>query len=246
VGNSYSSSYRGLNEVIFYSSENLFREGFTSAGGAGSHHRELAMKKHCKCKFAYDSQRTFQSYCFEFCGLLNIRMNDVKFYLGNREPPMGRSVRKPCIIEVQSNHGSSVRSGQSASHQNTCLQIAIRELMDRGLYSDIDIVINGDEGNIIKSHKAILMARSEKFRAMIECQMRESRLNRVEVADPDITVPVYKLLMQWIYEGECDLTGSTIDEMLGLLKLTDEYLLPDLQKTCEDTIIDSMDGVSAL
>ena len=59
VGNSYSSSQRGVNEVIFYASENLFREGFTSGGGAGSHHRELAMKKYCKCKFAFDSQRNF-------------------------------------------------------------------------------------------------------------------------------------------------------------------------------------------
>jgi len=118
--------------------------------------------------------------------------------------------------------------------------------MEKGLYSDIDIIINGDEANPIKSHKAILMARSEKFRAMIESKMRESLLNKVEISDPDITVPIYKLLMQWIYEGECDLTGSSIEEMLGLLKLTDEYLLPDLQRTCEDTIIDSMDGVSGL
>ena len=34
--------------------------------------------------------------------------------------------------------------------------------------------------------------------------------------------------------------------MLILLKLTDEYLLLDLQKICEDTIIDTMDGPSAL
>jgi hypothetical protein len=103
---SYSSSVRGVNEVIFYASENLFREGFTSWGGAGSHHRELAMKKYCKCKFAFDPQRTFQSYCFEFCGLLNIRMGDVRFYLGNREAPMSRTVKKPVIIEVQGLHGS--------------------------------------------------------------------------------------------------------------------------------------------
>jgi hypothetical protein len=101
MGNSYSSSYRGsLNEVIFYASENLFREGFTVGGGAGGHHRELAMKKCCKCKFAFDNQRTFQSYCFEFCGLLNLRMNDCRFFLGNREIPMGSSVKKPCVIEV--------------------------------------------------------------------------------------------------------------------------------------------------
>jgi hypothetical protein len=34
--------------------------------------------------------------------------------------------------------------------------------------------------------------------------------------------------------------------MLSLLKLTDEYLLADLQKVCEDTIIDFMDGFAAL
>lgn len=34
--------------------------------------------------------------------------------------------------------------------------------------------------------------------------------------------------------------------MLSLLKLTDEYLLADLQKVCEDSIIDFMDGFAAL
>jgi hypothetical protein len=126
MGNSYSSSYRGsLNEVIFYASENLFREGFTVGGGAGSHHRELAMKKCCKCKFAFDNQRTFQSYCFEFCGLLNLIMNDCRFFLGNREIPMGRSVKKPCVIEVQSTGGSGANSNRSSTNnlnnQSCCI-----------------------------------------------------------------------------------------------------------------------------
>lgn len=33
--------------------------------------------------------------------------------------------------------------------------------------------------------------------------------------------------------------------MLLLLKMTDEYLLPDLQKVCEQQIIDNLDGESA-
>ena len=33
--------------------------------------------------------------------------------------------------------------------------------------------------------------------------------------------------------------------MLALLQLTDEYLLPDLQKVCEDHIIDYMDTEAA-
>jgi hypothetical protein len=42
------------------------------------------------------------------------------------------------------------------------------------------------------------------------------------------------------------MTGCSIEEMLGLLTLSDEYLLQDLVKACEDSIIDSMDGISAL
>jgi hypothetical protein len=137
------------------------------------------MKKHCKCKFAFDSSRTFQSYCYEFCGLLNIRLNDVRFYLGNREAPFSRTVRKPCIIEVQSGHGSSANSGRSSTTggqqqssntnvANGTIQSATRELLEKGLYSDIDIVVNNDATQIIKAHKAILMARSEKFRGMLE------------------------------------------------------------------------------
>lgn len=90
------------------------------------------------------------------------------------------------------------------------MQHAIRQLLEKGLYSDIEIVINGDQANAIKAHKAILMARSEKFRAMIESHMRESLMNRVEVNDPEVSVSTYRLLIQWIYEGECDLNGCPI------------------------------------
>ena len=42
------------------------------------------------------------------------------------------------------------------------------------------------------------------------------------------------------------MNGKPIEEMVSLLKLTDEYLLPDLQRICEETIIDSLDGAGAL
>ena len=72
------------------------------------------------------------------------------------------------------------------------------------------------------------MARSEKFRAMIESHMRESHTSKVEVIDEDINAQTYYLMIEWIYEGECDLNGCSMEEMLSLLKLTDEYLLGDL------------------
>ncbi len=225
--NSYSSSYRGsLNEVIFYASENLFREGFTVGGGAGGHHRELAMKKCCKCKFAFDSQRTYQSYCFEFCGLLNLRMNDCRFYLGTRELSMSRSVKKPCIIEVQSTGGSSNRSQTTNNSNQCCLQQAIRSLLDTGLYSDLELVVNQDSENPIRVHRGLLMARSEKFRAMLmDSGMKESTAGTVQIVAPDVSTDTYRLLIQWMYEGECDMTGCSIEEALGLLRLSDEYLL---------------------
>lgn len=44
--------------------------------------------------------------------------------------------------------------------------------------------------------------------------------------------------------GECELSDNS-REVLPLLVLTDEYLLPDLQKVCEDQIIEYMDSKTA-
>lgn len=49
-------------------------------------------------------------------------------------------------------------------------------------------MVNGDEENVIRAHRAILMARSERFRAMIESHMRESLTGRIEVCDPEVSV----------------------------------------------------------
>jgi len=62
--------------------------------------KELAIKKYCKCKFAFDSGRTYESYVFEFCGLLNVKMKDLRFQVGRREVVMSRQIRKPCEILV--------------------------------------------------------------------------------------------------------------------------------------------------
>lgn len=100
------------------------------------------------------------------------------------------------------------------------------------------------EGEPIRAHKAILMARSDKFRAMFESEMREAQTNRIEYQG--VSVQIYYLMIEWIYEGECDLNGCSVEEMLSLLKLTDEYLLPDLQMVCQEAIADALDGPGAL
>ena len=90
------------------------------------------------------------------------------------------------------------------------------------------------------------MARSDKYRAMLESHMKESIVNKIDINDPDLNMEIYRYLIEWIYEGECDLNGCPVRDMLILLKLTDEYLLNDFQKVCEEQIIDTMDGISAL
>lgn len=91
------------------------------------------------------------------------------------------------------------------------------------------------------------MARSEKFRAMLmESGMKESIARTVQIVAPDVSTDTYRLLIQWMYEGECDMTGCSIDEAVGLLRLSDEYLLLDLIKATEEHIIDNLDGFSSL
>lgn len=51
-------------------------------------------------------------------------------------------------------------------------------------------------------------------------------------------------MLKWIYVGECEMSANP-QEVIPLLGLTDEYLLPDLQKVCEDQIIDYMESKTA-
>jgi len=64
------------------------------------------------------------------------------------------------------------------------------------------------------------------------------------VTNPMITSGTYRAMLQWIYTGECEMSDSAGD-VLPLLSLTDEYLLADLQRVCEDQIIDYMDVKTA-
>lgn len=58
------------------------------------------------------------------------------------------------------------------------LILAYTELLEKGNYSDIDLIINGET---IKAHKCILIARSDKFRVMLQNHMKESIENKVDI-----------------------------------------------------------------
>lgn len=138
--------YTSKSEVVFYAGEDIFRDSVVGT-------RELAIKKYCKCKFDLDTSRTYESYCFEFCGLLNIRHADIRFLFGRKELQQNRIVRKATEILVYYNKGY-----QAFRHVGDyALGPAFSALLEKGLYSDVSIDINGQ---ILKAHKCILVARS--------------------------------------------------------------------------------------
>lgn len=117
--------------------------------------------------------------------------------------------------------------------------------MENGYFSDLEILVNGES---IKCHKCILIARSEKFSVMLSpgttYAMKEQLTNQILVNNPKVTSTIYKSMLKWIYMGECELSDN-LSEVIALLCLTDEYLLPDLQRVCEEQIIDYMDSKTA-
>ena len=152
-------------EVVFFAGEDLFRDSMVGT-------RELAIRKHCKCKFDLDDERTFESYCFEFCGLLNLHYSEIKFMIGSKDIVMARTVRKACQILVFYNTLQK-KVGSSGITSDFGLRSAYSQLFETGVYSDIEIVVNGEK---LSAHKCILAARSEKFKVMLTSEATEQML----------------------------------------------------------------------
>ena len=220
--------------MVFFAGEDLYRDNIVGT-------RELAIKKYCKCKLQYDDSRTYESYCWEFCGLLNIRFSDIKFLQGRKEVAMQRNLKKPCEIYVYYQKQTSAQRHLKANQMfENALGPAYFNLLETGAYADYQIIVNGDK---IPCHKCILISRSEKFKVMLldengesksnHMKMRERTDNKLVVTNKHVTRATYKAMLQWIYMGECEMSNQA-SEVIPLLGLTDEYLLPDLQKVCED------------
>ena len=72
------------------------------------------------------------------------------------------------------------------------LKPAFNELLEKGIFSDIDVIINGET---IKAHKCILIARSDKFKVMLNSHMKESIENKVEINNDELTAQIYKCMI---------------------------------------------------
>jgi hypothetical protein len=63
--------------------------------------------------------------------------------------------------------------------------------------------------------------------------MQEQQQNKIVISNKLVTADIYREMLHWLYVGECEISHSP-SEVLPLLQLTDEYLLSDLQRVCED------------
>lgn len=70
-------------------------------------------------------------------------------------------------------------------------------------YSDVTLIVAGQKFN---THKLILAARSEYFRALLFGGMRESTQNEIEL--PTATLPAFKSLLKYIYTGRMSLANE--------------------------------------
>jgi hypothetical protein len=83
-------------EIVFFAGEDIYRDGVVGT-------RDLAVKKYSKIKFDLDVSRTFESYCYEFCGLLNVKFHDIRFLMDRKELLLSRVVKKACEVIVKYN-----------------------------------------------------------------------------------------------------------------------------------------------
>lgn len=148
-------------------------------------------------------------------------------------------------------------TGQVTSLQSqvpTCrLPEDLEELFNSQDLSDVTICANGKE---FKAHKAILAARSPMFRGMFSHDMKETKLNRVDV--PDVDADVLQEMLRFIYTGKSlleqrlqnkeqrDQKELERDQHLAieLLQAANKYQLDRLKLICEEALLRTLSAES--
>lgn len=96
-------------------------------------------------------------------------------------------------------------------------------------YSDVTIVVAGHK---FYSHKLILAARSEYFRALLFGGMKESAQNEIELNASSL--PAFKNLLKYIYTGRMSLANERDETILDILALAHLYGFVDLEAAISD------------
>ena len=126
----------------------------------------------------------------------------------------GSSSPKDTLIELKSKGKTEARE-------------QIENLFNDKETSDMKIECGGE---VFNCHRAILLARSDVFRAMFQAKMQETISRKVPITD--ISSDVIKGLLQYIYTGATD--ENILKEKSGeLLYAAEKYQMTSLKKICE-------------
>eukprot|EP01125_Pyxidicula_operculata_P014485 TRINITY_DN4825_c0_g1_i2.p1 TRINITY_DN4825_c0_g1~~TRINITY_DN4825_c0_g1_i2.p1 ORF type:complete len:314 (-),score=37.90 TRINITY_DN4825_c0_g1_i2:6-947(-) len=106
----------------------------------------------------------------------------------------------------------------------------IRKLLEEKILSDVTFIV---EDQRICAHKALLVARCERFKAMFTGSMKESYEKEIEISSHSAIC--FNIMLEYIYTDTLS-EGLNLDTYLELLQLSDEYLLTSFTRMCESRI----------
>jgi len=131
----------------------------------------------------------------------------------------GRNMPSCCEIDAVKLTGRSDRVEEPSQ-----LSYDIAKLLKNLLFSDVIFEVEGQE---IKAHRNILVARSDFFRAMFTTGMKEAGAAKVPV--PNVSYPVFMNLLEFLYTDSVEIPA---EHVVPLYCAADQYNLPKLKQLC--------------
>lgn len=113
------------------------------------------------------------------------------------------------------------------------------KLLETGNKSDVTFFVQGEE---IKAHRTILLARSSYFSSMFDADMKEGASGEIQV--PDVNPVAFRGMLEYIYGGTYPQRLDAI--ALDLFVVADKYGLEKLREICEKTIIANLNADSVV
>jgi hypothetical protein len=138
----------------------------------------------------------------------------------------------PCIVEAL-NGKNAVQISSCHVHSVALVDSTKQRLHAKKMKAMVndescsDLVFVLENGDRVYAIKALLLDRSEYFRAMFRSNMRESKENVVQVRD--CSKGVFVLLLEYLYTGRVDVG---MDHALDLYVVADRYLENGLSRQC--------------
>ncbi|CAL1546096.1 unnamed protein product [Lymnaea stagnalis] len=105
------------------------------------------------------------------------------------------------------------------------------ELVETEDYADITLVVDGAK---FRSHKVILAARSDFFRALLYGGMKESQPGTTEIELQDTPATAFASLLKYIYTGRMNLIEIQEENLLDILSLSHRFGFVELESAISD------------